>query len=170
MGQWSRQYPRACPRAAGSRARKTPERSAAVRSPSDLHGSPHGLTGTTLYDGRWRVLLGLAFFAIGFWLKARSEENLLEREFGEEYRAYRAQTPMLIPSLRLATSAAPRSESVRSPSEVAAGSPRPRRSAAGRCNLALREPRLPWRPPWLRYVRPRTRTCDRPRSRSRGAG
>jgi protein-S-isoprenylcysteine O-methyltransferase Ste14 len=50
------------------------------------------LTGTALYDGRWRALLGLAFFAIGFWLKARSEENLLERELGEEYRAYRAQT------------------------------------------------------------------------------
>jgi protein-S-isoprenylcysteine O-methyltransferase Ste14 len=71
------------------------------------------LTGTALYDGRWRALLGLAFFAIGFWLKARSEENLLEREFGEEYRSYRARTPMLIPSLRLATSAAPRSESPR---------------------------------------------------------
>jgi protein-S-isoprenylcysteine O-methyltransferase Ste14 len=71
------------------------------------------LTGTALYDGRWRALLGLAFFAVGFRLKARSEENLLEREFGEEYRSYRARTPMLIPSLRLATSAAPRSESPR---------------------------------------------------------
>ena len=37
------------------------------------------LAGTSLYDGRWRALLGLAFFAIGFWLKARSEEDLLER-------------------------------------------------------------------------------------------
>jgi protein-S-isoprenylcysteine O-methyltransferase Ste14 len=71
------------------------------------------LAGTALYDGRCGALLGLAFFAIGFWLKARSEENLLEREFGEEYRSYRARTPMLIPSLRLATSAAPRSESPR---------------------------------------------------------
>jgi protein-S-isoprenylcysteine O-methyltransferase Ste14 len=71
------------------------------------------LTGTAVYDGRWRALLGLACFALGFWLKARSEENLLEREFGEEYRSYRARTPMLIPSLRLATSAAPRSESPR---------------------------------------------------------
>src|SRR6476659_2184860 len=34
------------------------------------------LAGTALYDGRFRVLLGLAFFAIGFWLKALSEENL----------------------------------------------------------------------------------------------
>jgi protein-S-isoprenylcysteine O-methyltransferase Ste14 len=71
------------------------------------------LAGTAVYDGRCRALLGLAFFAIGFWLKARSEENLLEGEFGEEYRSYRARTPMLIPSLRLATSAAPRSESLR---------------------------------------------------------
>jgi protein-S-isoprenylcysteine O-methyltransferase Ste14 len=69
------------------------------------------LTGTALYDGRWRALLGLTFFAIGFWLKARSEENLLEGEFGEEYRSYRARIPMLIPTLRMAPPAAPRSES-----------------------------------------------------------
>jgi protein-S-isoprenylcysteine O-methyltransferase Ste14 len=71
------------------------------------------LAGTALYDGRWRALLGLAFFAIGFWLKAHSEENLLEREFGDEYRSYRARTPMLIPTLRPAASAAPHSESSR---------------------------------------------------------
>jgi protein-S-isoprenylcysteine O-methyltransferase Ste14 len=71
------------------------------------------LAGTAVYDGRWRALLGLAFFAIGFWMKARSEEKLLEREFGEEYRSYRARTPMLIPSLRVATSETPRSESPR---------------------------------------------------------
>ena len=71
------------------------------------------LAGSALYDGRWRALLGLAFFAIGFWLKARSEEDLLEGEFGEEYRSYRARTPMLIPSLHLAASAAPRSPSPR---------------------------------------------------------
>jgi len=71
------------------------------------------LAGSALYDGRWRALLGLAFFAIGFWLKARSEEDLLEGEFGEEYRSYRARTPMLIPSLRLAASTAPRSHSPR---------------------------------------------------------
>src|SRR2546426_2560284 len=59
------------------------------------------LTGTALHDGRWRALLGLAFFAIGFWLKARSEENLLEGEFGEAYRSYRAPNPMLIPIPRL---------------------------------------------------------------------
>ena len=33
------------------------------------------LTGTALYNGRWRALLGLACFAISFWLKARSEED-----------------------------------------------------------------------------------------------
>ena len=58
------------------------------------------LAGTALYDGQWRGLLGVACFALAFWLKARSEESLLEREFGDEYRAYRAGTPMLIPSLR----------------------------------------------------------------------
>jgi len=71
------------------------------------------LTGTALYNGRWRALLGLACFAISFWLKARSEEDLLEGEFGEQYRSYRARTPMLIPSLRLGAAAAPRSQSPR---------------------------------------------------------
>jgi protein-S-isoprenylcysteine O-methyltransferase Ste14 len=71
------------------------------------------LTGTAVYDGSWRALLGLALFAIGFWLKARSEENLLESEFGDEYRSYRARTPMLIPSPRIAASIGPRSESPR---------------------------------------------------------
>jgi protein-S-isoprenylcysteine O-methyltransferase Ste14 len=61
------------------------------------------LAGSALYDGRWRALLGLALFAIGFTLKARSEEGLLEREFGDAYRSYRGRTPMLIPTLRLAT-------------------------------------------------------------------
>ena len=71
------------------------------------------LAGTALYNGRWQGLLGLALFTISFWLKARSEENLLEREFGEEYRSYRARTPMLVPTLRPAASAAPHSESPR---------------------------------------------------------
>ena len=59
------------------------------------------LAGAGLYDGRLRALIGLALFAIGFTLKARAEEGLLEGEFGETYRAYRARTPMLIPSFRL---------------------------------------------------------------------
>jgi protein-S-isoprenylcysteine O-methyltransferase Ste14 len=67
------------------------------------------IAGTALYDGRWRALLGLAFFSIGFWLKARSEEDLLKGEFGEEHRAYRARTPMLMPRLHRPPIAAPRS-------------------------------------------------------------
>jgi protein-S-isoprenylcysteine O-methyltransferase Ste14 len=58
------------------------------------------LAGTALYGGEWRGLLGLACFSLAFWLKSRSEEELLEREFGDGYRAYRARTPMLIPRLR----------------------------------------------------------------------
>ena len=58
------------------------------------------LAGTALYDGQWRGLAGVACFSLAFWLKARSEEELLEREFGDEYRAYRTRTPMLIPNLR----------------------------------------------------------------------
>jgi protein-S-isoprenylcysteine O-methyltransferase Ste14 len=64
------------------------------------------LAGSVVYDGRWRALLGLACFAVSFWLKARSEEGLLEGEFGDEYRAYRARTPMLVPRPRMVTSAA----------------------------------------------------------------
>jgi protein-S-isoprenylcysteine O-methyltransferase Ste14 len=71
------------------------------------------LAGSALYDGSWRALLGLTCFAIGFWLKARSEEELLERELGDDYRAYQARTPMLVPSLRPPDSAASGAQSSR---------------------------------------------------------
>jgi protein-S-isoprenylcysteine O-methyltransferase Ste14 len=63
------------------------------------------LAGSALYDGCWRALVGLACFALGFWLKARNEEKLMEDEFGDQYRAYRARVPMLIPAPRLPRSA-----------------------------------------------------------------
>ncbi|MBI1365611.1 MAG: hypothetical protein GC153_06590 [Alphaproteobacteria bacterium] len=40
---------------------------------------------------------GFALIVLGFWMKARLEEKLLTHSLGEEYAAYRARTPMLLP-------------------------------------------------------------------------
>ncbi len=48
--------------------------------------------------GRWLALtlLSTVYFVIGAWL----EEKRLLKEFGDEYRRYRTNVPMFIPSLR----------------------------------------------------------------------
>lgn len=47
------------------------------------------------------VALGLAFFLLGYLLKAREEERFLADELGTEaYERYRRRVPMLIPFLR----------------------------------------------------------------------
>jgi protein-S-isoprenylcysteine O-methyltransferase Ste14 len=58
------------------------------------------LAGTALYLGEWRGLAALAFFGVGFRLKAVHEETLLEAEFGEDYQDYCRQTGMLMPRIR----------------------------------------------------------------------
>jgi protein-S-isoprenylcysteine O-methyltransferase Ste14 len=54
------------------------------------------------------TLLGLggaALIALGFWFKARLEEQFLRRELGpKDYDRYAARTPMLIPGLSLGRS------------------------------------------------------------------
>ncbi|MGH6872401.1 MAG: methyltransferase family protein [Rhizomicrobium sp.] len=48
--------------------------------------------------GTAEALLGAACLLLGFWLKARVEENFLRRELGPEpYDAYRRRVPMLVP-------------------------------------------------------------------------
>lgn len=42
-------------------------------------------------------LLGLALITLGFWMKARMEENWLAHELGTEYSIYRTRVPMLLP-------------------------------------------------------------------------
>ncbi len=57
------------------------------------------LLGVAVYVASW---FGIAIFVLsvgGFWLKARREEALLTKHFGETYPAYMRRTKMLIPGV-----------------------------------------------------------------------
>jgi protein-S-isoprenylcysteine O-methyltransferase Ste14 len=44
------------------------------------------------------VAIGTLCLVVGYWLKARMEENFLRQELGAEaYDSYRRRVPMLIP-------------------------------------------------------------------------
>jgi protein-S-isoprenylcysteine O-methyltransferase Ste14 len=55
--------------------------------------------GTAVWIGTLPVWIGAALMAVGGDLRARAEEPLLERVFGEEYRAYRARTSRFVPGV-----------------------------------------------------------------------
>jgi protein-S-isoprenylcysteine O-methyltransferase Ste14 len=51
-----------------------------------------------LLKGTLIALAGVAVMTLGFYIKARLEERFLRQELGpEDYDAYRARTPMLVP-------------------------------------------------------------------------
>jgi protein-S-isoprenylcysteine O-methyltransferase Ste14 len=53
---------------------------------------------TAIQSGTARAVLGFALMTLGFWMKARLEENFLRRELGAEaYDSYRRRVPMLVP-------------------------------------------------------------------------
>ena len=52
--------------------------------------------GTAIAFGQVRDLLALPLISFGFWLKSRSEEQLLLQELGADYAAYRRQVPSAI--------------------------------------------------------------------------
>lgn len=54
-------------------------------------GSLIAAIGTAIAFGELRDLLALPVVAVGFWLKARSEERLLMSNFGDRYAAYRRE-------------------------------------------------------------------------------
>jgi protein-S-isoprenylcysteine O-methyltransferase Ste14 len=58
------------------------------------------IAGTALVTGEWRGVLALALAIIGFHSKATREENILSREFGEDFELYRRETGMLLPRIR----------------------------------------------------------------------
>jgi protein-S-isoprenylcysteine O-methyltransferase Ste14 len=53
--------------------------------------------GTAIASGFLIAFVGLASFAVGFWIKLNQEERLLVRGFPDEYPAYRARVKALIP-------------------------------------------------------------------------
>jgi protein-S-isoprenylcysteine O-methyltransferase Ste14 len=58
-----------------------------------------GVFGTSIVIGRWHSLLGAGLMTLGFWLKARREEALLAREFGEKFEEQRRRTGVFFPRL-----------------------------------------------------------------------
>ncbi len=55
--------------------------------------------GTAIASGLLIAFVGVASFAIGFWIKLRQEERLLLRGFPDEYPAYQSRVKALIPYL-----------------------------------------------------------------------
>jgi protein-S-isoprenylcysteine O-methyltransferase Ste14 len=55
--------------------------------------------GTAIVSGLLIAFVGLASFAVGFWIKLNQEETLLLRSFPDEYLAYKARIKALIPYL-----------------------------------------------------------------------
>jgi protein-S-isoprenylcysteine O-methyltransferase Ste14 len=55
------------------------------------------ILGSGLAAGQIRGLAAFVIAFIGLWLKLRTEERVMQREFGERYTAYRAKSWALIP-------------------------------------------------------------------------
>jgi protein-S-isoprenylcysteine O-methyltransferase Ste14 len=58
-----------------------------------------GAIGRALTLGEWRGVLAAVLLLVTHSLKARREESMLSREFGDEYRSYRQTTGFLFPGL-----------------------------------------------------------------------
>lgn len=52
---------------------------------------------TAFARGHFASVFGAGLMALGFWMKARLEENFLSVDLGAEYAAYRKRVPMLVP-------------------------------------------------------------------------
>jgi protein-S-isoprenylcysteine O-methyltransferase Ste14 len=77
-----------------------------------VRGGPYRLTRHPIYTGmlvaaagvalladRWQALIGFGLVFLGFWIKSRKEERLMEERFGAEYQEYRRHTKSLIPGM-----------------------------------------------------------------------
>jgi protein-S-isoprenylcysteine O-methyltransferase Ste14 len=76
-----------------------------------IRSGPYGITRHPIYTGIILALiatavvrgtpgdyLGVALLTVGFVLKIRQEERLMDAHFGAAYAGYRGQVPMLVPS------------------------------------------------------------------------
>jgi protein-S-isoprenylcysteine O-methyltransferase Ste14 len=58
------------------------------------------LVATGLVVTQWiPLLVGIVLFAVGTWIRIRSEERLLREAFGSEFEAYARNVPALIPGI-----------------------------------------------------------------------
>ena len=57
--------------------------------------------GSAMAVGTWDALIGIAVILLAFIFKLRREESLLTGEFGEEYLAFKRETPALVPFLNV---------------------------------------------------------------------
>ena len=77
-----------------------------------IRTGPYALTRHPIYSGlllaflglavfldRWLEVPGYALLMIGFRMKLRREERIMEQAFGEEYSRYHAEVPALVPRL-----------------------------------------------------------------------
>ncbi len=56
--------------------------------------------GSALVIDRWRCVLGVCLVAAGYCFKAKKEESMLTRQFGEAFREHQKHTGFLIPRFR----------------------------------------------------------------------
>jgi protein-S-isoprenylcysteine O-methyltransferase Ste14 len=54
-------------------------------------------TGSALVIDHWRCVLGVCLITVGYCFKAKREEAMLEKQFGEAFREHRKRTGFLFP-------------------------------------------------------------------------
>jgi protein-S-isoprenylcysteine O-methyltransferase Ste14 len=58
------------------------------------------LVATGLAAGRWfNLLIAIVMFAVGTYIRIRSEERLLRQAFGSKFEVYARDVPALIPGI-----------------------------------------------------------------------
>lgn len=58
--------------------------------------------GSAVVIDRWRCVFGVSLVLIGYCIKAKKEENMLTRQFGDAFREHQKHTGFLIPRFRQA--------------------------------------------------------------------
>jgi protein-S-isoprenylcysteine O-methyltransferase Ste14 len=53
--------------------------------------------GSAIAIDRWRCVAGVGVIIVGFWIKAKREEAMLEKQFGLDFEQHRRQTGFLLP-------------------------------------------------------------------------
>lgn len=59
-----------------------------------------GVAGTALVLGEWRGAIAFVLLLINYSIKAKREDEILAREFGDEFRQHQTQAGFLLPKFR----------------------------------------------------------------------